>query len=399
MEYLVPEKQQMLLFRFQTSNIDAELISLSDDITINHPSRVNYGNIQQNGTVLKSFNMSISSDIETGKLYPFALHFYDQENHQIDVIDVDIMMGKTEVLILDLDVQNKSGKHLQKTLNFKNVRNEYMRTWKDDISTYKSIFLLLGDFSSSYRLQEEEAKALTNYLDNGGRLYIEGARTWQGYEHTSLHDYLNITAANIDYFYYNTLNGIDGRFTSGTRIVFNSESNYGKLGNVILNPIEPAYSIFSNYSPNISCAVAYDAGNYKTIGSGFFLAGLNENETDSTLGNVIDLYLDFFDIKKIDVFKILNKQTGFDSFTYPNPFKTDVHICFSTEQTAHVMLNIYDSKGRLIKKILDSDYESGMHYVLWKGENEFGEIVKDGLYLYRLFTNDKSESGKIIFTH
>ena len=109
------------------SDVDVELISLYEEITINTPVKISYGDFQQNATEVGSFNISIHEDISLGNLYPFKLRFYNQEELLFDEIDFNIMVGKTNVLILDLDLQKRSGPKLRKTLNYKNISYEYQQ--------------------------------------------------------------------------------------------------------------------------------------------------------------------------------------------------------------------------------------------------------------------------------
>ena len=84
---------------------------------------------------------------------------------------------------------------------------------------------------------------------------------------------------------------------------------------------------------------------------------------------------------------------------YPNPFNPTTTIPFDVPVTAgakqHVILNIYDVRGRLIKKLIDSDLEPGSHGIVWNGRNDRGESVTSGVYLCTLSSRGKTFTKKI----
>jgi len=67
---------------------------------------------------------------------------------------------------------------------------------------------------------------------------------------------------------------------------------------------------------------------------------------------------------------------------YPNPFNPETKIHYNIEiETKPVYLEIYNCKGRLIKKI---HLDSSQNHVLWDGTNQTGEIVGSGIYFYKI---------------
>lgn len=64
---------------------------------------------------------------------------------------------------------------------------------------------------------------------------------------------------------------------------------------------------------------------------------------------------------------------------YPNPFNPVTTIKYELPEQTRVELNVYDSAGRLITTLLDSEMEAGQHTVQWDGSG-----VASGTYIYRL---------------
>ncbi len=71
---------------------------------------------------------------------------------------------------------------------------------------------------------------------------------------------------------------------------------------------------------------------------------------------------------------------------HPNPFNPRTTIEFGLPQSAHVAINIYDGRGRLVRVLSDEHYAAGVHDVIWNGDDMSGRPVASGLYFSRLHT-------------
>jgi hypothetical protein len=78
---------------------------------------------------------------------------------------------------------------------------------------------------------------------------------------------------------------------------------------------------------------------------------------------------------------------------YPNPFSSSTTIVFEkTDKSDHVVVEVYTMLGRLVRRLFDAQVEQGVEYRV-----EFnGEEFSDGIYLYKVFSGDKVEEGKLI---
>lgn len=75
---------------------------------------------------------------------------------------------------------------------------------------------------------------------------------------------------------------------------------------------------------------------------------------------------------------------------YPNPFNPTTKISFNLPQTGKVKLSIYNTKGQLVKTILNETLKSGKHEINWNGTDNFSRSVASGTYFYKLKMNDKT---------
>jgi hypothetical protein len=71
---------------------------------------------------------------------------------------------------------------------------------------------------------------------------------------------------------------------------------------------------------------------------------------------------------------------------YPNPFNPETTISFtiSREFNENTELGIYNMKGQKIKSFNLEQFSTGMHSLVWNGEDDGGSNVSSGIYFYKL---------------
>ena len=72
----------------------------------------------------------------------------------------------------------------------------------------------------------------------------------------------------------------------------------------------------------------------------------------------------------------------------PNPFNPSTTIKFNLANAQSVQLDIYNSKGQLVKNLTSDSYGAGPHSVVWNGDNNSGSSVGSGIYFYVLQSTD-----------
>jgi uncharacterized protein (DUF362 family) len=73
---------------------------------------------------------------------------------------------------------------------------------------------------------------------------------------------------------------------------------------------------------------------------------------------------------------------------YPNPFNSTTQIEFYLAKPGHVIMDIFDERGRRVRKLVNKTVRSGWHQLTWDGRNEFGRQIASGLYVTRLRSGD-----------
>ncbi len=69
---------------------------------------------------------------------------------------------------------------------------------------------------------------------------------------------------------------------------------------------------------------------------------------------------------------------------YPNPFNPTTEIRFSVKENSHILLKVYDVLGREVKTLVNKEVNNGQYTITWNGDNNAGQRVSSGIYLYRM---------------
>ncbi|MBN1826674.1 MAG: hypothetical protein JW958_10435 [Candidatus Eisenbacteria bacterium] len=73
----------------------------------------------------------------------------------------------------------------------------------------------------------------------------------------------------------------------------------------------------------------------------------------------------------------------------PNPFNPRTEIVFHLDRPEAVELHIYDTRGRLTRRLLDREIlPAGPHVIAWDGRDDGGEPLGSGVYFGRLGTGE-----------
>jgi hypothetical protein len=77
------------------------------------------------------------------------------------------------------------------------------------------------------------------------------------------------------------------------------------------------------------------------------------------------------------------------SQNYPNPFNSRTQIDFNMPISGHVTLSVYDILGNRVRSLLDGGLSAGPQSITWDGQNNTGQSVSSGIYLYQLGIDNK----------
>ena len=77
----------------------------------------------------------------------------------------------------------------------------------------------------------------------------------------------------------------------------------------------------------------------------------------------------------------------------PNPFNPKAEVSFSITKTAHVVLEVFDLRGRLVNRLLDESLPPGKHSIPFENKR-----LASGTYLARLQVGDQIKTCKMMLT-
>ncbi len=81
---------------------------------------------------------------------------------------------------------------------------------------------------------------------------------------------------------------------------------------------------------------------------------------------------------------------------YPNPFNPETTISFDMPKADKANLSVYNVKGQLVKTLFNGTAQFGKNSFVWNGTDNNGSKVTSGLYFYRLSTDNKVETRKMM---
>ena len=81
---------------------------------------------------------------------------------------------------------------------------------------------------------------------------------------------------------------------------------------------------------------------------------------------------------------------------YPNPFNSTVSIPFTLENSKNLKITVYDALGRHVNTLANATFPSGVHKIIWHGQNQVGATVGNGLYFVIVSTTTQTFRSKVL---
>jgi hypothetical protein len=116
--------------------------------------------------------------------------------------------------------------------------------------------------------------------------------------------------------------------------------------------------------------------------------------TDTRNGDNSDIYADILKSVLLSVSEDKQPEQFNLLQNFPNPFNPETHIQFQLSQARHVVLTIFNIRGKVIRTLIDEQKPSGSFRVTWDGRDHSGNKVASGLYLYELTAGDFFQTNR-----
>ena len=81
---------------------------------------------------------------------------------------------------------------------------------------------------------------------------------------------------------------------------------------------------------------------------------------------------------------------------YPNPLRESTDFTFELTQAAEVRIRIYTVNGRLIRTLEGGTLGAGFNRLFWDGRDGDGDLLANGVYLYRVDAVSGSERTQVL---
>jgi PKD repeat protein len=263
-----------------------ELLESDPNITITE-NTLTYGDIATGASAQMSFEVSAGPSTPTGHQVSFNFNISADKDLSGSGTFM-IVVGQIPVLIVDMDDNSNSSPAMATAFDDLGISYDQASTVPDDLNLYSSVFVCLGIYTTNTVLSSADGQKLANYLNAGGTVYMEGGDTWDFDNATTVHSMFGINGTADGSGDLGTINGVSGTFTGGMSFGYSGDNNWIDH----LEATGSAEVIFNNQSPAYGCAVANDAGSYKTIGASFEFGGLGNS--DASREELMEEYLIFF---------------------------------------------------------------------------------------------------------
>ncbi|HEX7321251.1 MAG TPA: C25 family cysteine peptidase [bacterium] len=324
----------------------------------------------------------------------------------VDTIEFFLVVGKKNYLIWNPDQTPNPGIVMNSTLTALGYTGDYATSLPADLTLYQAVFVCVGVYPNNLIIYagSPEATALVDFMNSGGRLYLEGGDVWyydpmmNGYNFAP---HFGIQPAGDGSSDMGPVAGANNAFTAGMIFQYGGENQFMDQ----INPTSGSFLIFSDQDDYYNCGVAYNAGNYRTVGASFELGALIDASGVSTKGALLDSIMHFFGIytgiQEEPGRMGPNAIVGFRA--YPNPSTRNLTIKFQISSLiksgtkSQISIKIYDTTGRLVKSFYQLPITQLLDYsITWDGTDEVGRIAPAGVYFIHLDTGDDSRMQKVI---
>ncbi len=243
----------------------------------------------------------------------------------------------------------------------------------------------------------EEITHLETYLDNGGRLFLNGQDIAEdifepsGLSHHAQSFFNNYLYANYidDNSFSFLMNGFAGDpISDGLSFVLNSI--YDKDPDVVGRyDTQYADSVFQYLSGPKVGALRVETADYRVV---YFCFGFEQIPTDEDRDTIMNRTMNWL----LDgISSSGNNNYVVRSFNleqnYPNPFNPSTTINYSLASDEHVSLNVYDIMGREVAEVVNEEQVAGSHSVSFDASS-----LASGMYFYKITAGNFVSTKKMV---
>lgn len=125
-----------------------------------------------------------------------------------------------------------------------------------------------------------------------------------------------------------------------------------------------------------------DVGDLSLVGT------IGQPVADLSTGGTLKLRSGYYQVKKGQVTGVPGEDSGVPALNtlhdpYPNPFNPMTNVSFELATGGEVRIRIFDSRGQLVRSLVEGSWPAGRHRVQWDGKTAQGARASSGLYFLR----------------
>lgn len=225
-----------------------------------------------------------------------------------------------------------------------------------------------------------EYQYLNDYLDGGGKLYVESSSLW----FSNPNSLLNKIGAYSPYSGITQISSIR-HLATGDIWQYNAPQEYAAM----LAPLVPtAMDVFVNNTGAATepkLAIWNSNSSFRTLASSFYL--YNVADSTNTLEDMIAVICDTLDIgyhAPVGNDDAHSVPAAIKLTAYPNPGNTTVNILYKTTLSGDNTLEVYNLRGQKVRTLFSGYKSGGEQQHSWDLNDDQGRPCANGLYFYRL---------------
>jgi serine protease len=268
----------------------------------------------------------------------------------------------------------------------------YQNTLPESMEGFSAAFISFGDASTGgVTLEAPLAKIITDYLQGGGYVYLEGAVIFSWFQRDNPL-FLDLFGMDSALYHYeaNPIDSLGGQPDALTNeMLFTGNSQVSNYHLDIYEPSPDAVVAFIESNFGI-VGVQYSVPeSHRTFCFAYCLADLTDGEFPNTREELLNRILNFFDI--YTSVPVVAESSSMNCKVYPNPVSTNATIQYILPVDSKITLDIFNSMGQQITQPVNGFQLKGEHDIQWNAAG-----MPAGVYYYSLRSGKLVQSGKII---
>ncbi len=296
-------------------NVSALLFCQDTSLKIISDTVVTFEKLAAMSEITVKYQLKASRFISPGSKIRLQFSFGNQEEINCEY-SFELPVGKKPIAIVKLSSETSSADSMAVILDSLRIPYEVFTSLPVNLSDYSILFVLLGASNQgSHTITGEEGMALTEYLNNGGRIYMEGYTCWYYANNSPVQPMFKYTSARVPIYYYYSAAGLPQTLGDSLLFAYTNKLCYAIFS---FQPLDQGFATLMDAAePPHPLEIAYDGEVYKTIGTMLEFGALKDSIYPFQTTKLMQRYLDFFGLNTSGLYPYFH--AGKTSICVQNP--------------------------------------------------------------------------------